>query len=85
MLYPDEAVARAAGAALTTRIAAYRNVRDGKPMLGEDVVEQLETVIRSGEGGTTVTARLRLSPDHQNLFYQRLYNRDLGFLAPGGS
>jgi hypothetical protein len=70
---------------LTARIAAHRNARDGKPMVGEDVVEQLEPVVRSGPGGATVTARLRLSPDHRNLFYQRLYNRELGFLAPGGS
>jgi len=85
LLYPDEAVARAAGTALTVRIAAYRSAQDGKPLLGEDVLEQLEPVIRTGEGGATVTARLRLSPDHRNLFYQRLYRRDLGFLAPGGS
>ena len=85
LLYPDETVARAAGAALTARIAAYRSARNGEPMLGTDVVEQLEPVVRSGAGGATVTARLRLSPDHRNLFYQRLFNRDLGFLAPGGA
>lgn len=85
LLYPDESVARAAGAALTARIAAYRGVGDGKPILGEEVAEQLEPIVRAGEGGATVTARLRLSPDHPNRFYQRLYRRDLGFLAPGGS
>jgi hypothetical protein len=85
LLYPDEAIAHAAGTALTARFAAYRSTMDGKPILGEDVIEQLEPVVRSGEGGATVTARLRLSPDHRNLFLQRLYNRDLEFLAPGGS
>lgn len=85
LLYPDEEVARAAGAALTPRIAAYRDAREGKPLIGGEVVEQLEPVVRSGEGGATVTARLRLSPEHPNRFYSRLYSRDLGFLAPGGS
>jgi hypothetical protein len=83
LLYPDETVARAAGASLTARIAAHKGARDNRSMLNEDVVEQLEPVVRAGAGGATVTARLRLSPDHPNRFYDRLYRRDLGFMAPG--
>jgi hypothetical protein len=82
LLYPDAGVAQAAGTSLTTRIARFKGRRDGEPLVGSEVVEQLEPVVRASDQGATVTVRLRLAPDQPNRFRARLYNRELEFMVP---
>jgi len=83
LLYPDEATARVAGAALTERIAAYTGVKDGQPLLGTDVVEQLEPVVTTGDVGATVSVRLRVASDRPASLFARFLDRDVDFLVPG--
>lgn len=83
LYYPGEQLARDAGAALTTRIAGYKSARNGEPLVGGDIVEQLDPVVRAVDDGAVLTLRLRLAPDRQANFYQSFWNRDVGFLAPG--
>jgi hypothetical protein len=83
LMYPDQSEAREAGGVLSERIAHYVGVQDHQPLIGSDVVKQLDPIVRPADDAATVTIALRLRADRRANLLERYLFRDLQFLAPG--